>query len=193
MSIRIATGAALAILLAACGSPAAEGVCCVIKPQQQCRSDLAARGVTSAEVELLLSNVEHICPAAGVSEARIRELAPIWAELEACRTTAGFGRLRALKGGLCSIRSGFDAPFIPPGVDPQRVTECATGLVGRGITEAEFNVVMREPAAICPNAHVSETRLREIIARDWRAAGCTQLTSEQMLSALNSGACGDAS
>jgi hypothetical protein len=190
MPIRIAPGIVLALSLAACGSEEPETPCCAIEPQHQCRNDLVSAGVTPAEIELLLSNVENICPSAQISEARIRELAPIWVESEACRTAGGYGRLRALEGGLCSIRSGFDQPFVPDGVSPQAVTDCATGLVGRGITEAEFNIVMREPAAICPNTGVSEDRLREIITRDWPAAGCTQLTQEQMLAALNSGACG---
>lgn len=190
MPIRIATGAALVFLVAACGSEEPETPCCAIEPQHQCRNDLASAGATSTEIELLLSNVENICPSAQISEARIRELAPIWLDSEACRATGGYGRLRALEGGLCSTRSGFDQPFVPEGVSPHLVTECANGLVGRGVTEAEFNIVMREPAAVCPNTSVDEQRLREIIAKDWPAAGCTQLTQEQMLAALNSGACG---
>ena len=33
-------------------------------------------------------------------------------------------------------------------------------------------------------------QIREIIAKDWDAAGCTQYTKEQMLAALNAGQCG---
>lgn len=190
MTLRLIASAALALALSACGgAKEPDGPCCAIEPRHQCRNDLSQAGVTEAEAELLLGPAEHVCPSTTLSEARIRELATVWEGSPACKTTWGYGRLRALDGGLCPIRTGFDEPFVPEGVNPQVVTECATGLVGRGVTEAEFMIVMREPAAVCPNNVVSENRLREIIDRDWEAAGCTQLGKAEMLAAMTSGAC----
>ncbi|MFT3722429.1 MAG: hypothetical protein QM773_02495 [Hyphomonadaceae bacterium] len=78
----------------------------------------------------------------------------------------------------------------PPAIDLKVASACSAGLVTRGLQEEELFVIMHEPAGVCPNMGVSEARIREIIAKDWDAAGCTQYTKEQMLSALNSGACG---
>lgn len=192
MPIRIATGAVLAILLAACGGgePVDAAACCDIAPEQQCRSDLAERGATEYETELVLHANEDICPSTRLSETRIRQLVEVSADSKACRSATGYGRLRALEGGLCPVRSGFNAPFVPEGADPQFVAACATNLIGRGLAETEFNAVMRDPAAICPTAGVSGLRLREIVAKDWPAAGCTHLTQDQMLAALTAGRCG---
>jgi hypothetical protein len=76
------------------------------------------------------------------------------------------------------------------GVDPQVAAACSAGLVTRGLEENEHWLIMHEPAGICPNMGVTEARIREIIAKDWNEAGCTQFTREQMLNALNTGACG---
>lgn len=78
----------------------------------------------------------------------------------------------------------------PPAVDLKVASACSAGLVSRGLQEEELFVIMHEPDGVCPNMGVSEARIREIIASDWDAAGCTQYTKEQMLHALNSGACG---
>jgi hypothetical protein len=78
----------------------------------------------------------------------------------------------------------------PPGVDLSLASACSAGLVSRGLEEEELFLIMHEPAGVCPNMGVSEARIREIIAKDWDAAGCTQYTKDQMLHALNSGACG---
>jgi hypothetical protein len=51
-------------------------------------------------------------------------------------------------------------------------------------------LMMHTPEGVRPNNGVDEARIREIIARDWDAAGCRQYTKEQMLHALESGACG---
>lgn len=190
MTLRMMASAALISVLAACGAQEEpDGPCCAIEPKHQCHNDLSQAGVTDEEVELLLGSADRICPSATLGEARIRELAAIWDGSPACETTRGYDRLRAMDAGLCSIRTGFDEPFVPEGVSPQVVTECATKLVGRGVTEPEFMLVMREPAAVCPNSVVSEERLREIIERDWEAAGCTQLGKAEMLAAMNTGAC----
>lgn len=78
----------------------------------------------------------------------------------------------------------------PSDIDLKVASACSAGLVTRGLQEEELFVIMHEPAGVCPNMGVSEARIREIIAKDWDAAGCTQYTKEQMLNALNSGACG---
>lgn len=78
----------------------------------------------------------------------------------------------------------------PPAIDLKVASACSAGLVSRGLQEEELFVIMHEPDGVCPNMGVSEARIREIIAKDWDAAGCTQYTKEQMLHALNSGACG---
>lgn len=78
----------------------------------------------------------------------------------------------------------------PSDIDLKVASVCSAGLVTRGLQEEELFVIMHEPDGVCPNMGVSEARIREIIAKDWDAAGCTQYTKEQMLHALNSGACG---
>ncbi len=78
----------------------------------------------------------------------------------------------------------------PSDIDLKVASACSAGLVTRGLEEEELFVIMREPVGVCPNMGVTEARIREIIAKDWDAAGCTQYTKEQMLHALNTGACG---
>ncbi len=75
-------------------------------------------------------------------------------------------------------------------VDVAVAETCVAGLVSRGLSENEIWLVAREPEGVCPNLGIAEPRIREIIAKDWDAAGCTQFTKEQMLHALDSGACG---
>lgn len=67
---------------------------------------------------------------------------------------------------------------------------CAAGLKARGVKDNEIWVMMHEPDGVCPNMGVDEARIRAIISNDWEAAGCVQFTAQQMLHALDSGACG---
>lgn len=179
----------LALLLSACGEEE-KPACCAIKPSATCEGELLGAGVTHAEVAILLGASEYVCPSDTLSEARIREIAPIWTGSDACKLTHGFGRLSALDAGLCPVQSRTDAPPLPPGVDINVATACAAGLVTRGITEPELWLVMGSPDGVCPNNGVTEKRLRDIIAKDWDAASCTQFSKEQMLHALDTGACG---
>jgi hypothetical protein len=58
------------------------------------------------------------------------------------------------------------------------------------VKDNEIWVMMHEPDGVCPNMGVDEARIRAIISNDWEAAGCVQFTAQQMLHALDSGACG---
>lgn len=180
----------LASALAACGEKEEDIACCAIEPKAKCESELLGNGVTHAELSLLLGSAERICPSAEISEARIREIAPIWAASDSCRLTRGYDRLGALQAGLCSPRAIADAPPLPPGVDLEVATTCTTGLVARGVNEAELWIVLGAPEGVCPKAGITEQRLRDIIAKDWAPASCTQFTAAQMLNAMNAGACG---
>jgi hypothetical protein len=98
--LRIPLGALVA-LFASCSAEAPEAPCCAIEPEHQCRSDLYGAGVSEQEMEILLGPDKQVCPSDQISDARIRELAPLWNASEACRTTRGYGRLDALASGLC--------------------------------------------------------------------------------------------
>ncbi len=63
------------------------------------------------------------------------------------------------------------------------------GLKPRGLEERAV-VMLHTPDGICPNVGVEEPRIREILAKDWEAAGCRVHTPKEMLKALESGACG---
>jgi len=181
------------LVLSACGETEPEIACCAIEPRAKCDGDLLGAGVTREELSVLTGPAEWICPSGTLNEARIREIAPIWAASESCRVTRGSARLSALDGGLCPARSGADAPPLPPGVDLQVATTCAAGLAARGLAEAELWLVLGAPDAVCPKNGINERRIREIVAKDWAPANCTQFTAEQMLAAMNAGACdGDA-
>ena len=179
-----------ALLLAACGESEPEIACCAIEPKAKCEGDMLGAGVTGAEVELLLGPAEWICPSGTLSEARIREIAPLWAASESCRATRGSTRLSGLDGGLCPARSDADAPPLPPGVDLQVAATCTAGLAARGLSDAELWLVLGAPETVCPKGGINERRLRDIIAKDWAPASCTQFTAEEMLKAMNTGACG---
>ncbi|MEQ1784964.1 MAG: hypothetical protein ABMA14_26765, partial [Hyphomonadaceae bacterium] len=167
-----------------------EIACCAILPSAKCEGDLLSAGVTHSELAILQGTEEAICPSATLSESRIRELGAIWAASPSCRQTRTLNRTQALDGGLCSVRSLADAPPLPDGVDQQVAATCAAGLVARGVSEPELWIVIGDPAGVCPNNGVTEQRLRKIIADDWAPASCTQFTKEQMLHALDTGACG---
>ena len=79
---------------------------------------------------------------------------------------------------------------LPEGVDAATAEACATGPASRGLKENEIWLMVQTPDGVCPNVGVDEPRIRAIIANDWEAAGCKQFTKEQMLHALDSGACG---
>jgi hypothetical protein len=175
--------------LAACGEEERTD-CCAIEPRAKCEGDLLGNGLTHAELDVLLSGSDAVCPSEVLSEARIREIAPIWIASRSCTSTYGPGRLSALESGVCPARSLAGAPPLPAGVDLQVATTCATGLAARGLSEAELWLVLGAPGRVCPNDGVTERRLRDVIAKDWAPASCTQFTADQMLEAMNSGACG---
>lgn len=79
---------------------------------------------------------------------------------------------------------------LPPGADPALAVACASALSTRGLKPNELLFMARGPEAICPSKDVSEARIREILNKDWDAAGCKQFTKAEMLKALDSGACG---
>lgn len=190
MLMRALMIATLAGSLAACGGEEERTDCCAIEPRAKCESDLLGNGVTNAEMGVLLGPSEMICPSELMSEARIREITPIWNASASCKVERGPGRLSALEGGVCPARSLADAPPLPAGVALEVATACTAGLAARGLSDAELWLVLGAPEGVCPNNGVTEQRLREIIAKDWAPASCTQFTAEQMLKALNSGACG---
>jgi hypothetical protein len=178
------------LLLSACGDGEPEVACCAIEPRAKCEGHLLGSGVTDAELTLLLGPAETICPSATLSETRIRELATIWSASDSCKVTRSSNRLRGLEAGLCPARTSAHAPPLPPGVDINVATACAAGLIARGISEPELWLVLGAPEGVCPSSGINERRLRDIIAKDWNAASCTQFTPEQMLHALDTGACG---
>lgn len=191
MGLRVLLVIGIAALLGACGEEE-KPACCAIEPKAKCEGELGGNGVSPSERALLMGSDEMICPSAELSETRIRELAKIWEAAESCQAARGYGRLRALDAGLCPVRSMADGPALPPGVDQAVATNCATGLVARGIKEAELWLVLGAPEKVCPKGDVTEARIRDIVGKDWGPAGCTQFTAAQMLTALDSGACGGA-
>lgn len=74
--------------------------------------------------------------------------------------------------------------------DNPETAQCVAGLKARGLKENELWVMLHTPDGICPNVGVEEPRIREILAKDWEAAGCKVHTPKEMLKALESGACG---
>ncbi len=177
-----------AALLAACGEKE-EPACCAIEPRAKCEGALAGAGVAQSEIAVLMGSGDMVCPSDTLSEARIREIADVWEKLESCQLVRGYGRLRALEGGLCPVRSIAGAPALPPGVDQAVAATCAAGLVARGAKEKELWLVLGAPEKVCPGDGVSEARIRDIVGKDWEPAGCTQFTPAQMLNALDTGAC----
>ncbi len=182
-------GIALA-LLAGCGGAREDAACCAIAPAARCVSDLLKAGLTPEQVAIVTGPSDAICPSPILPEATLRGAVAAWPD--ACRTTNGASPLAGLDSGRCAggAAISMDGLAPPPGVDPKVATACAGGLRARGVKENELWLVMREPDGACPNNGVDEARIREIITKDWNAAGCTQFTQQQMLHALNSGACG---
>jgi hypothetical protein len=78
----------------------------------------------------------------------------------------------------------------PPAADPALASACTNGLKARGLASNELMLMAHTPDGICPNNGVSEARIREILDKDWEAAGCRQYSKAEMLKALNDGACG---
>lgn len=178
-------------LLSGCGEKEPEIACCAIEPRAKCESALLGLNVTKDELAVLMTS-ERICPSVNMTAERLRELDVQWPA--DCRQAGTMSPARAMTSGMCEP----DRPYVmtmddyrpPDGVDPHVAAACAAGLTARGLTQDELWLVMHEPAGLCPNLGVEEPRIRQIIAKDWDAAGCRQFTQDQMLHALNSGACG---
>ena len=116
--------------------------------------------------------------------------------LAACGPTDGSKPEPQSAPAAASPESAQAAPanpgvFIPPAaVDPAIATACTNGLKARGLKENELWLMAHTPDGICPNNGVTEARIREILDKDWDAAGCRQYSKAEMLKTLNSGACG---
>ena len=178
-------------LLAACGDNKGDVACCAIEPKATCESELLGAGLTQEQIAIVTGPADKVCPSPALPEARLRSIAAAWPK--SCAEAHGSSRLVALDSGSCKSAlpdMAHDDYTPPPGVDPQVAATCASRLVTRGLQEEELWLIMHEPAGVCPNMGVTEARIREIIAKDWDAAGCTQYTKEQMLAALNAGQCG---
>jgi hypothetical protein len=67
---------------------------------------------------------------------------------------------------------------------------CRRGLVEKGLSEAELEIMLGPMAGVCPNNGVSEGRIREILNTIWTQAGCHQHGPIEVARALDSGACG---
>ena len=67
---------------------------------------------------------------------------------------------------------------------------CRRGLIGKGLNEAELDIMLGPMAGVCPNTSVSEGRIREILNTIWTPAGCHQHSPIEVAKALDSGACG---
>lgn len=178
-------------LLSACGEKEPDIACCAIEPKAKCESALAGLGVSREQLAILMTS-EKVCPSVEFTAERLRELDAQW-PID-CREAGAMSPLRAMSSGQCEMEARNDIAMgdytPPPGVDAQVAAACATGLIQRGLKDTEVWLVLHEPAGVCPNAGVDEPRIREIIAKDWDAAGCKQFTKEQMLHALDTGACG---
>jgi len=181
-------------LFSGCGEKEPEIACCAIEPRAKCESALLGSGVTKDELAIVMAS-DRVCPSVNMTAERLRELDAQWPA--DCRQAGAMSPARAMTIGLCDTAKPYDVTmddYRPPdGVDVQVAEACAAGLTARGLKQNELWLVMHEPDGVCPNAGVEAPRIREIIAKDWEAAGCKQFTREQMLHALNSGACrGDA-
>ena len=177
-------------LLSACGEKEPEVACCAIEPKAKCGSALIGMGVTPEELAIVMSG-DRICPSIILSAERLRELDAGWPA--ACREAGTTSPAFAMASGQCAATSpqgSMDDYHPPAGVDLQVAEACVAGLVSRGLSEKEVWLVAREPEGVCPNLGIDEPRIREIIAKDWDAADCGHFTKEQMLHALDSGACG---
>jgi hypothetical protein len=80
--------------------------------------------------------------------------------------------------------------YVPPTLpDLHELRACEAGLKARGLKPEELQIMLGIAEGMCPNLGVTEARIRQI-ADIWEAAGCRQYTRQQVLHALNSGACG---
>lgn len=188
MLVRAAIAVSFAVMLAACGGEKEEPSCCAIEPRAKCEAALHGLGVTAVEQRAL--HDPAVCPTDTVSIERIRELDSQWPQ--ACREAGRMSPQLSLDRQACHAPD-LDTLQPPAGVDAEKWAACGTALTGRGLKENELWVMLHDTTGICPNAGVSEARIREILATDWDAAQCTHATKEQMLNALDTGACdGDA-
>lgn len=90
-----------------------------------------------------------------------------------------------------TAQAGPSGAFVPPpAADPALASACTNALKARGLKESELWLMAHTPDGICPNNGVSEARIREILDKDWEAAGCRQYSKAEMLKALDTGACG---
>lgn len=186
MLLRAAMAFSFVLMLSACGGEKEEPACCAIEPKAKCESALFALKVTAKESRALFGP-DASCPTNTLTLERIRELDSQWPQ--ACREAGMMSPQVALDTGAC--RAPDLATLQPPsGVDTAKWSACAGALTTRGLKENELWVIMHDTSGICPNVGVSEARIREIIANDWDAAQCTHATKEQMLNALDAGACG---
>jgi hypothetical protein len=67
---------------------------------------------------------------------------------------------------------------------------CRSGLIAKGLNEAELEIMLGPMAGVCPSMGVSEGRIREILNTIWTQAGCHQHGPIEVAKALDSGACG---
>jgi hypothetical protein len=185
MKRAVVLGAAITFL-AACGAKE-ERACCAIEPKARCESQLFGAGVTADEMRALRVP-DAICPGPMLSEARLREIAGKWPA--DCRSSL-LDPLHAIESGRCKRTDVAEFAPMPeiPGDTPETPT-CIAGLKARGLKDNEMWVMLHPSAGICPSMDVDEARIREILAKDWEAAGCKAHTLAEMLHALESGACG---
>ena len=176
-------------LLAGCGGGKEDVACCAIEPKATCASELLKAGVTREQVAILTGPAETVCPSTACRKRRCAVSPPHGLRPAAQLMALGvWRRWRAAAAAGMRPRDGWLCPAAR--CRPEGCSACASGLAARGAKPNELWLLLREPDGACPNNGVDEARIREIIARDWDAAGCTQFIQDQMLHALNSGACG---
>lgn len=181
--------AALLALPAGCGGKEQDVDCCAIPPQAGCTADLLKAGLNAAEIAMVTGAPDAICASAALAREALTRAAAAWPET--CRIALGAVPPAAAAVAKCALQDQpVRAVAAPAGAGADLAAACASGLAARGLTDNELSLVLKAPEGVCPNAGVDERRIREIIARDWDAAGCTQFTREEMLRALDSGACG---
>ncbi len=185
MLLRAAMAISFVLMLSACGGEKEEPACCAIEPKAKCDAALRGLGVTATEQRALYDPAA--CPTDTVSIERIRELDSQWPQT--CREAGMMSPQLSLDQPACRAPD-LDTLEPPAGVEATAWSTCGTNLTTRGLKNNELWVMMHDTTGICPNAGVSEARIREILANDWDAAQCTHATKAQMLNALETGACG---
>ncbi len=177
----------VAAALLALGTLALPGCSPASEPKAKCESQLAGAGVTADEMRVLWGP-DTICPGPVLSEARLREIAGKWPA--GCQGSL-LAPLQGLESGRCTPLDVAEfGPMLEIPSDTPETPTCMLGLKVRGLTDNEMLVMLRPAAGICPKVGVDEARIREILAKDWEAAGCKAHTQVEMLHALESGACG---